>query len=444
MIQGRRLLFFILLIALGLRIVAACGLQYALNQHFQRPFLIQGDADGYWQLAEKICQGESYALYDPPRYVQRMPGFPIVLATGMWLADRITGRDGRPLVVRLFLAVLGTLTCGLVFVLGHQLFDESTALVGTMLAAVSPTMIGFSVIVLSETVFATAMLLCLLGICGLLRSLNGEVRRGLMWASLVGVSTGCATLVRPSWLLVAPICGLGLLVFARGRWAGVAQASCVMATCAVVLLPWMYRNSRVTGHWVATTLWAGPSLYDGWNPAADGSSNMQFFEQDRFMNRMSEYEVDQQYRRLAFRYAWSHPGRVVELAFLKMKRYWGLWPTSDVLRRWDVRLVMTAYFLPLFLLGLRGAWLLRWQRWHLVLCLGPLLYFACIHLVFVGSIRYRLPAEYPFLLLAALGGRSLLRSGSELEARSMTGESVVERIVPEAWTRSATCPRPLL
>jgi len=429
MIHGRRLLFLILSLALGLRIAAACGVHYALNEHDQPVFLIAGDADGYWQLAEKIRQGKPYALYDPPRYVQRMPGFPAVLAAGLWL-----GR-GHPLGARLMLAVLGTLTCGLVFVLGRQLFDETTAATGALLAAVSPTMIGFSVIILSETVFALAMLICLLMLCGLARTMRGEMRCSLVWAALVGVSTGVATLVRPSWLLVAPGCCLVLTLWARSRLAAAAQSACLLAACLLTLLPWGYRNWQVTrqttgtGHWVVTTLWSGPSLYDGWNPTADGGSNMQFFERDRLMSRMSEQAVDRHYRNLAFRYAWTHPQRVAELAILKMKRFWSLWPTSAVLQRVDVRLIMTAYFVPIFLLGLRGAWLVRRQRWHLLLCVGPLLYFSAIHLVFVGSMRYRLPAEFPFLLLSAFGVRSLLASA---------GRASASPVIHCAWGNAST------
>jgi len=410
MIHGRRLLFLILSLALGLRIAAACGVHYALNEHDQPVYLIAGDADGYWQLAEKIRQGQPYALYDPPRYVQRMPGFPAVLAAGLWL-----GR-GNPFVVRLLLAVLGTLTCGLLFVLGCQLFDETTAATGALLAAVSPTMIGFSVIILSEMLFALTMLICLIMLCGLARSMRDTVRCSLVWAALFGASTGMATLVRPSWLLVAPGCCLVLTVWARSRRIAAAQSACLLAACCLVLLPWAYRNRLVTEHWVVTTLWAGPSLYDGWNPSADGGSNMQFFERDQLMSRMSEYAVDRHYRGQAFRYAWEHPRRVAELAILKMKRFWSLWPTSAVLRRVDVRVIMTAYFVPIFLFGLYGVGLVRSRLWHLLLCAGPLLYFSAIHMVFVGSMRYRLPAEFPFLLLSAFGVRSWLASTGRMDA----------------------------
>ena len=43
--------------------------------------------------------------------------------------------------------------------------------------------------------------------------------------------------------------------------------------------------------------------------------------------------------------------------------------------------------------------------WLIVLTAGPALYFALVHTVFVGSVRYRLPAEYALLVLTAAGLR---------------------------------------
>lgn len=59
--------------------------------------------------------------------------------------------------------------------------------------------------------------------------------------------------------------------------------------------------------------------------------------------------------------------------------------------------------MPVCGLATRGWWLTRQQPWAWLLPLGPILYFAAIHAVFVGSLRYRLPAEYPLCVLAAVG-----------------------------------------
>jgi hypothetical protein len=52
------------------------------------------------------------------------------------------------------------------------------------------------------------------------------------------------------------------------------------------------------------------------------------------------------------------------------------------------------------------------------LAAGPVLYFALVHAVFVGSVRYRLPAEYPLLVLSAVG---LQRLAQRRSGRTPTG-----------------------
>ncbi|HLQ46788.1 MAG TPA: hypothetical protein VK137_18735, partial [Planctomycetaceae bacterium] len=68
-------------------------------------------------------------------------------------------------------------------------------------------------------------------------------------------------------------------------------------------------------------------------------------------------------------------------------------------------LLVAVFFVPVLGLALRGWWLSRARPWTWLLTFGPILYFAAIHAVFVGSLRYRLPAEYPLCVLAAAGCR---------------------------------------
>ena len=48
--------------------------------------------------------------------------------------------------------------------------------------------------------------------------------------------------------------------------------------------------------------------------------------------------------------------------------------------------------------------------WETILA-GPLLYFAAVHMVFVSSVRYRVPGLVPALALAAIGARRVADGG---------------------------------
>src|SRR5262249_6420202 len=156
--------------------------------------LIEGDADGYWQLARHLVRGEDFSLYDPPRYVMRMPGYPLLLAGGLTLFGE------KVLWIRVLLAVVGTAACGLVYCLGRVLFDPSIGLVACFLASISPIFVVFSVLLLSETFFALWLLASLLALVKLVRiesdpASGGNARRRSMLAVVAGLLAAVATLI---------------------------------------------------------------------------------------------------------------------------------------------------------------------------------------------------------------------------------------------------------
>ena len=418
-----------LLLALGLRAGAAVAVQLYLN-HAGRDFVIAGDADGYLELGRKLAAGEEYAAHDPPRRVMRMPGFPALLA----LAVRLNEEHPLP-VARALIVLCGTVTCGLVCWLGALLFDLRTGLVAGVISAVTPTLIGFSAIVLTETPFALTLTLSLIPLALLSRDWKpGAVvqdRRRPMFlaAASAGLAIALACFVRPSWLLVAPgFCVLHCAVLCcRSRRllpSAVIEAAVLCAVLALAFAPWTMRNARVTGHFVPTTLWVGPSLYDGLNPEATGDSDMLFFERDKLMQRMSEYEMDHEYRRRSIEFIKANPGRSVSLGFAKLWRFWKPWPNAPQFQSIWLCLGVAVFFVPMIGFAVLGGWhgqrILRdsnsprdrkslrrlcdeFDLRALLLTAGPVVYFSGIHAVFVGSLRYRLPAEYPLLVLTSVG-----------------------------------------
>jgi 4-amino-4-deoxy-L-arabinose transferase-like glycosyltransferase len=401
-------LFLLLLVALTARVAAAFWVQARVDQIPGRLCLIAGDAEGYWELGKKIASGDDYALYDPPRRALRMPGFPLLLAAGMAVVgDSLLG-------MRLILACMGTVACGLVYWLARELFDGetdgATANGACLLAALAPTFIPFSVMILSETLFALALLASLIALARLVHRSD----RGWVSALACGLFCGLATLVRPTWLIAGPAIALGLVVPALWRARGgvitpavlrrsLAHAALLLAALFVTLLPWGVRNARVTGHFFVTTLWAGPSLYDGLHPGATGSSDMSFIEQDRVYERLSEYDADRHYWRAAWDFAFTNPAAALRLSAVKLWRFWNPVPNAEQFGHWTIRLVSAGFFIPMLVLAALGGLAHRGCLARWLIPVFPILCFSLVHTLFIGSLRYRLPAEYPLLVLAAAG-----------------------------------------
>ena len=414
-VAANRCLLMMLAVALALRLGLAVAVQQLVDRPPPKLCLITGDAEGYWELARNIAAGRDYAIFQPPRHVLRVPGFPLLLAISQLLFGE------NPFAARCLLACVGTAACGLTYWLGRELVDETTGLIAGLYTALSPTQTLFSVLILSETAFAAALLVSLIAIARLTRRSDGNDSpwRQVGLPMMVGVLIGFATLVRPTWLYVgAAISSLVIFVSRQGRHEGqtgwkpiplALSVAGVLCGIAVSMAPWTVRNYYVTGHVVPTTLWVGASLYDGLNPTATGDSDMQFFEDDRLPFQMSEYEVDREYRHRAWDFAIHNPVRTAWLAVKKQQRYWSLLPNAEQFQHPVLSVVVCLTVLPLLVFAICGFWICRQDLVFVSLTAGPVLLFAALHLLFVGSLRYRLPAEYPLSIMAAVGVRGLLK-----------------------------------
>ena len=207
-------------------------------------------------------------------------------------------------------------------------------------------------------------------------------------------------LVRPSWALYVPL-ALVVWVALSGRKA-VGRAALVVVGLVVVMAPWWVRNARLYGRFVPTALWAGASLYDGLNPHATGASDMRFLA-DPDVWPLDEETQDAVLKTRALEFARANPGRVVKLALIKAARFWSPWPNAETFFSPGLAVVSALITVPQFALLAVGAWDRRRDRRALALLALPLLYTFALHLVFVSSMRYRVPVAVPALGLVAVG-----------------------------------------
>ncbi len=385
----------ILLVALLLRVVVAIAIEQRVTAA-GRTFLIEGDANGYWELAQHLAAGDDYAIYQPPRYVLRTPGFPLLLAASI----KIFGKS--VLAASLVMAVVGTGSCWLTWLLARKLFDEFTGLWAMLLVAVSPLQIGSNVQILSETWFSFGLLVCLLALARLLQSPPVAGWGRIAFAN--GILTGLTVLIRPGWLLWVGLSSLLVIVFGPMTFAKrMLSAALICGGCVVALLPWAWRNYEITGHWIFTSLWSGPSLYDGLHAGATGASDMAFVDNENVFSTMSEFDANAHYKQRAIDFAIAHPRRTVELALLKAGRYLSPSLNAAGFSGGVFSVFCVFWYFSLTVLIVSGALDLRHKSVCVGLLAGPFLQFLLVHMVFVGSIRYRLPLEFPLSILAAHG-----------------------------------------
>ncbi len=303
--------------------------------------------------------------------------------------------------------VLSVATIGLVYLLAHELFnDRWTAIFAALATACYPTLIYFSVIGLSETLFISLMLTTFLF----------WYRGQFVVASIFAVLT---ILTRPVFDVAPFVLVYFALVIHRLSLAetGRQVALYALVYCAL-MMPWWLNNYAVYGRFVHLNSEFGYQLYAGNNPLNTSGGAIQGvdFKLDQFAGESNLHNRDIAMRNTAFAYIVAHPKRFIELAGLKFIRMWRLWPINQGFANLPTILISIAAFAPVLLLAALG---LIFARKNL-LPLSPILLFGlgytAIHMVFAGTIRYRVPLE-PFLLILAASAVSRLL-GNSVSVRS--------------------------
>ena len=283
-----------------------------------------------------------------------------------------------------------------------------------LLVTVDPILFYQSTQLMTETL---ATLLALLLLFALLRSGEGRESR---WMLAAGTIAGLAILCRPTFLAFAGLAWLLLAV--RRRWKPMMLFS---AAAAVVLVPWIVRNSLVLEKPVLTTTHGGYTLLLGNNPhfyehlrtAPWGSTwNPDRFDLDWRSNHVSEdgthprgeVEDDQFAYQVAFHSMRSEPASFAWSCLVRLGRLWSPFPhqvnPNESLPALLLRLGTVAWYLVILVAAIAGCWRRRsaWKTdpwiWGLLLCLS----FSLVHTFYWSNIRMRAPLM-PFVYLAALG-----------------------------------------
>lgn len=358
----------------------------------QRAALEFPDEEQYWGMAGALRRGEG--LKDELGFqATRMPLYPALLAP-------FTGSPNGILLARSLHWVLGALAAVLTAALAARLHPRAGTIAG-LLVALDPFLIFFSSSLLTETAFVAALLALWLALWNATRA-----KTLAPWIPVGLLAVVCVYLRESSAGLL--LLGMGFVVVVR-RFAKGAIAGALLACGMIVLslVPWAARNRAVTGDWCWLTHRGGISLYDGVRPGASGGSDLGEVKRSAAVRDFDEVAWDRYFWKEAVAVIRAEPGRVARLALIKVGRMWNPVPNVETYRSAWARAVSAGWSIPVFTLAVVGFFLvsIQWRgegvRASLYLLL-PALYFTALHSLFVGSVRYRLPAMPMVEILAAV------------------------------------------
>ena len=379
------------------------------------------DAKDYDSIARNLLKGKGFVSWEGKR-AGRAPGYPLFLAGCYAL-----GLD-TPRAIHLIQAIVGAATCLLIWLLGRQLYGDAVGLVAGGICAIYPFFIYYTGTVLSETLFIAGFVGFLLCLVHAGRRLGQSLKKRLLWAAAAGLVAGLLVLLKSSLLLFPFFLLPFWLIQAEARKKAALSWVVMIAVMCVALSPWVIRNYRLYDRLIPTTLQVGPSLYEANSPFATGGPAMDRIDwvEVRGGRMMSEVEHNAFFKNEAVRYIREHPGRFLALAFEKARRFWNVVPNYAPSNRSAQKLYaatsLLSYF-PIMLLALLGLVLRRGQTKALLLLLPPVVYFAALHMVFVGSTRYRTPIMLFIILIAAAGLETMWE---RLRSRQCVGEAAAD------------------
>lgn len=395
LLGSRRTVLLAVLAGLAIRIVWAFVAGDAYRYY---------DSDSYVKISESLLSGKGF-LWGDEATGQRMgrpPLYPLLVA-----ATSATVAGHKFLLLYLAQSVLGALSILFFAGAARRLVGRVAGGISALFVAFDPFLVFFSGTVLSETLFVFFLSALFYFVVLILE------RSGFGAAVLAGLAAGAAFLTRPSVPGVVALFAFAILVWARPRWKGILDVIAMLLVSFLVVAPWAVRNHRLSGRWVFTTLGVGASLYDGIGPQADGSSNMDFLHGMPGLASMTEEARDDYLFWKAVDTTIESPGRVLRLAPVKAWRFWSPAPNSEDFRSPLYIVVSAAAVVPIYLLAVAAVFggVLR-RRDFFVLASAPV-YFALVHMVFVGSIRYRCPVMPFAAIMGAAFFAALLARGKK-------------------------------
>jgi hypothetical protein len=350
-----------------------------------------------WSFAlNEVREEKGLYIYHPlGSFTYRPPGYPLFAG----LIYRAVGHSY--LAVRLAQALLGALTCVLVYLIGaRSSLGAGAGLAAGLICAVYGLMVQSTSLLLSEPLFMLLM-------CGMLWALvearraqaeAGAPWRARGWLAAAGLCAGLSAITRPIGLAVVGAIGVvALPIWFRPAW--LKQAAVLALGVLLAVGPIMVKNYEIQHEFVLISTHGGITFWRGVLQAkAEFPAEFEGLR-DR-IGELPEMEQQRIYYRESFAYLRAHPEIIPSMFSVKAQQLF--LDTTFTIAHQPLDVGGEPYAWALILGGGVLGYLVRPRRNGYVLALLGLTLAVqvAVTLLFDSGIRYRIPLV-PVLALTA-------------------------------------------
>ncbi len=264
-------------------------IRIAYNLTIARNYVPAYDAALYNTLGRHLLERGCYCLYDGYPTISRPPLWPFILA----FIYAFGGKE--EFYGRLFYCFLGSGTCAIIYLFSKDLFGSKTALFSGTLAAIYPCLFIYDGWLYTESLYTFCLTACIYTLYRLQlqytplskRLLNEKKWLNRFWQSLLqhrwpllcGLLIGLAALARPNGIFLLGLVVLWAILVVQTKiqtWKPVLIDAALIACIAVIIiLPWSYRNYRVSHNFVLVSIGMGEVLAGAYNDVVlDGNPSV--------------------------------------------------------------------------------------------------------------------------------------------------------------------------
>jgi 4-amino-4-deoxy-L-arabinose transferase-like glycosyltransferase len=292
------------------------------------PALFSDDERDYRQLAARLVLTGEYADIRGVPFSLRPPLYPAAIA-GVYRCLGLQNVDA----VRAFQAGISLLTVLLVYRLGIMAYSRQVALWAAGLCCFYPSLIGYTNLLLSETLF-TFLLTAFTWLV-----LEAIDRQGIGLLVAAGVTMGLAALTRSIQLVFLPLLALYVFVCWRTAWGRrFLAASTVTAAFVLTIAPWAVRNTRLHKTLTFIDVMGGRNAMMGnyeytplersWATFSDVKGEKTWFHvlyrEHEIPSPVTQGQLDKIALRHAIEFIWTNPWLTAKRSVVKFFNFWQL------------------------------------------------------------------------------------------------------------------------